>query len=323
MEYRTLEINNLSGRDLNNVNLITKMDVYIVVSISGAGDKNKQKKKTPVDSDGDTNPSWNCPMNFTVDETAANQNRLTLVFKLRCDRTLGDKDIGEVHVPIKELLESSGGAAAEWKQKFVSYQVRKPSGKPKGQLNFSYKFVEKISGPAKVKADHEPVTAYFAAAAAPPMVGTSSPYPPPNPYPPAAGPYPPPKEGGSSGYGPPSVGYPAPAASGYPAPAAAGYPPPPPTGYEYGYGYGYGYPPPPPYGGYPPPPPPAGYGYPPQPGYGYGAPVPVQQPPKKNKFGMGLGAGLLGGALGGLLIGDLFSDAAAYDAGFSDGGFDF
>ena len=29
--------------------------------------------------------------------------------------------------------------------KFVSYQVRKPSGKPQGELNFSYKFGEKVS----------------------------------------------------------------------------------------------------------------------------------------------------------------------------------
>ena len=29
--------------------------------------------------------------------------------------------------------------------KFVSYQVRKPSGKPQGELNFSYKFCEKVS----------------------------------------------------------------------------------------------------------------------------------------------------------------------------------
>ena len=32
--------------------------------------------------------------------------------------------------------------------KFVSYQVRKPSGKPQGELNFSYKFGEKVSNAA-------------------------------------------------------------------------------------------------------------------------------------------------------------------------------
>ncbi|KAA8548920.1 hypothetical protein F0562_000604 [Nyssa sinensis] len=285
MEYRTLDINIISAKDLKNVNLIDKMDVYVVVSISG--DK-RTKQKTKVDRNGGTNPTWNFPMKFTVDESAAQQNRSTLMFTLRCERSLGDKDIGEVHVPIKELLGNIG----DGKMQFVSYQVRKPSGKPKGEFNFSYKFGEKVAG-AAAKAD-EPVTAYPAA----PVAGTSSAYPPPPQY--AAGPYPPP----AGGY-PPHEGYAPPPVAGY------GYPPPPQP--QYG-----GYPPPPPqYGGYPPPPP-QGYGYPPQPGYGY---QPVQQPQKKNKFGLGLGAGLLGGALGGLLIGDMISDAGDYGGGF-DGGFD-
>lgn len=308
MEFRTLDITVMSAKDLNKVNLISKMDVYVIVHIAGSSDKDTQKKKTPVAQDGDTCPSWKFPMRFTVDEAAARQNRLTLVFTLRCERALGDKDIGEVHVPIKELLDSPAGS--DGKQLFVSYQVRKPSGKPKGQLTFSYKFADQVTGPATAKSD-EPVTAY----PAPPMVGPSSVYPPhtyPPPSAPGNAPYPPPKD----------VPYPPTVPVGYPqaAPAPGGYPPaPPPQG-----GYGYAYPPAQPYGGYPPVPPPGGYaGYPPQPqGYGY-PPQQVAQPPKKNKFGMGLGAGLLGGALGGLLIGDMISDAADYDAGGFDGGFDF
>ncbi|CAI9765863.1 unnamed protein product [Fraxinus pennsylvanica] len=308
MDYRTLEINVMSARDLNKVNLITKMDVYVVVSISGGDKKSKQKTKTPVDNDGDSNPTWNFPMKFTVEDAALQQNRLNLVFKLVCQRVLGDKDVGEVHVPLKELLESpaaAGGGGDGKQQKFVSYQVRKPSGKPKGELTFSYRFNEKVAGgfaaappvlpPVATKVeDDKPVTAF---PANPMMAGPSSMYPPPPPvgYPPY------PTAGGNEQYPPQQ-------------PPPGGYPPPPP-------GYGYPQPPPPSYGGYPPPPPP-GYGYPqppPPPGYGYAPPV-VQQPPKKNKFGMGLGAGLLGGAIGGLLIGDMISDAGDY--GF-DGGFDF
>ncbi|KAL2464049.1 Calcium-dependent lipid-binding (CaLB domain) family protein [Forsythia ovata] len=283
------------------------MDVYVVVSISGGDKKSKQKTKTPVDNDGDTNPTWNFPMKFTVEESALQQNRLNLVFKLVCQRALGDKDIGEVHVPLKELLESSaaaGGGSDGKQQRFVSYQVRKPSGKPKGELTFAYKIGEKVAGgfasappvltPGATKVyDDKPVTAF---PANPMMEGPSSMYPPPPP-----GGYPPyPMAEGNAQYPPP--------------PPPGGYPPPPP---------GYGYPQPPSYGGYPPQPPPPGYGYPPPPppGYGYAPPPVVQpQPPKKNKFGMGLGAGLLGGALGGLLIGDMISDGGDY--GF-DGGFDF
>lgn len=319
MEYRTLDITLQSAMDLNKVNLITKMDVYAVVSISGGDKSRKQKTKTPVDHEGDASPTWDFPMKFTIDEAALQMNRLMLDIKLVCQRALGDKDVGEVNVPIKELLDSVSKGGAEGKE-IVRYQVRKPSGKPKGQLNFSYQFGEKTIGgaatappygsamplaPQPGKGDAEPVMAYPA--------GSSSGYPPPGGYPPpaaspaaeAGGHYPPPapypKPEGSGHYPPPPGGYP-------PAPAGYGYPPPP----------GYGHPPPPPGYGYPPPPPP-GYGYPPQPGYGY--PPPVVQPaqPKKNKFGLGLGAGLLGGAIGGLLVGDMISDGADFDCG----GFDF
>lgn len=322
MEYRTLEITLQSGKDLNKVNLISKMDVYAVVSISGGDKSSKQKTRTPVDHDGDANPTWNFPMKFTVEEAALQMNRLVLDFKLVCERALGDKDVGEVSVPIKELLDSPANSAAAGGKQFVSYQVRKPSGKPKGQLTFACKFSEKTApavsappyaAPAPVgKADYEPYTAYPA--------GPSSGYPPPGVYPPPAG-YP--VVEGSSHYPPPPpvAAYPAadgsgsyPPPTGYPAVGDAhkpgGYPPPPPAGY--------GYPPPPPQGyGYPPPPP-HGYGYapPPQPGYGYPPPPPVQQPKKKNKFGLGMGAGLLGGAIGGLLIGDMISDGADFDGGF-------
>ncbi|CAA3014586.1 SRC2-like [Olea europaea subsp. europaea] len=121
MDSRTLEINVMSARDLNKVNLIMKMDVYVIVSISGGDKKSKQKTKTPVDNDGDSNPTWNFPMKFTVEEVALNQNRLNLVFKLVCQRARGDKDVGEVHVPLKELLESPKAADGGWdgkQQKF-------------------------------------------------------------------------------------------------------------------------------------------------------------------------------------------------------------
>ncbi|KAL1548443.1 DNA-directed RNA polymerase [Salvia divinorum] len=337
MEHRTLEIMLQSGIDLNKVNLISKMDVYAVVSISGGDKSSKQKTRSLVDHDGDANPTWNFTMKFTVDEAALQMNRLTLDIKLVCERALGDKDVGEVSVPIKELLDSPAPAAADGK-KFLSYQVRKPSGKPKGQLTFSCKFSDKIATAASAppftapvpagKSDFDPYAAYPA--------GNSSGYPPAGAYPPPAG-YPV-VEGG--GHYPPPAGYPAAEGTGhyppppaYPAVAeASGHYPPPPAGYPVVGGAhkpggypppapaGYGYPPPPPPGyGYPAPPPP-GYGYPPQQSYGY--PPAAQQPKKKNKFGLGLGAGLLGGAIGGMLIGDAISDGADFDGGF-DGGFDF
>jgi len=275
-----LEINVISAKDLKKVNLISKTQAYAVVSFSG-DQRASQQQRTAVDRSGNGSPTWNFPVKFTVDESAARSNRLSITFRIRCERALGDKDIGEVHVPLSELI----GSVEDGKLKFVTYQVRKPSGKPKGELNFSYKWGEKIVGatpPAmevnkasmEVNKDQGPVTAY------PAQVGSSSAYP------------------------PPPTGYAYPSQGGYPSASAAGY----------------GYPPPPQYGAYPQQPPPPGYGYPPpQPGYGY---PPVQQPqqPAKKKFGLGLGAGLLGGALGGLLIGDVISDGFGGGGGCGGGG---
>lgn len=290
MEYRNLDLTVISARDLKDVNLISKMDVYVVVSLEG-DHRGPQKSKSPANRDGGRNPVWNFPVKLYVDEPSAQQNRLTLRFKLRCDRALGDKDVGEVVVPVKELLNSPAPAHADGKATSqpptVTYQVRKPSGKPKGELHFSYKFSDKLTAAADHSAAYKADVAVTA-------------------YPVQAGP--------SGSYG-----------EVYPPPPAGGYPPPPPPGYAYPPPPPAGYPPPPPpqYGAYGyPPPPPAGYGYaqPPPPGYGYYPNQQAQQAPKKNKFGLGLGAGLAGGLLGGLLIGDMVSDAGGYDGG-CDGGF--
>ncbi|XP_061370563.1 protein SRC2-like [Gastrolobium bilobum] len=298
MEYRTLELNIISAKDLKDVNLFSKMDAYAVVYLSG-DTLHPQSATTHVHKDGGTNPTWNFTVKFSVNESLVHQNRLSLEVKLMSDRTLaGDTVIGTVHVPLKELLDNPGDGNS-FRQ--VSYQVRKPSGKTQGSFNFSYKFGEQVAAPATKSAvkKQEPVMAYpppGAAAAGSSSVPYGASYPPP-----------PPQYAAGHGYPPPPQAY-----GGYPQ-AQSGY------GYGYpqqpGYGYpqqsGYGYPQQP------------GYGYPQQPGYGHAA----GQKPKKNKFGMGLGAGLLGGALGGMLIGDMVSDAASYDAGydagFDDAGFDF
>lgn len=107
MEYRTLDINVMSARDIKDVNVFSKMDVYVVVSVTGDPRGSTQKAKTEVDRAGGKNPAWNCPMKFTIPESAARQGKLALVFKLRCERSLGDRDIGEVVVPIGELMDSS------------------------------------------------------------------------------------------------------------------------------------------------------------------------------------------------------------------------
>jgi hypothetical protein len=335
MATRTLELTLISAKDLKEVNLLSKMEVYAVVSLSGDP---RSRQRIQADRTGGRNPTWNATLRFNVPASGAG----SLHVLLRAERALGDRDVGEVHIPLSELL--SGAPDGPVPAKFVAYQVRKiSSGKPQGVLNFSYKLGE-VTQSAAGYAPTPAQSAYTQPPSAYPPAGKADAYPPPSAYPPAAkaDAYPPPTAYPPAGktdvpataYPPPS-GYPP--ASGKPAKAgepvtaypaagpstAAPYAAPSPQ-------YGYGYPPQQPAGyGYPPPPPQAGYGYggyPPQAGYGYQQQA-VKPQKKKNNFGMGLGAGLLGGAVGGLLIGDMMSDASAYDAGydagFDDGGFDF
>ncbi|KAI3953438.1 hypothetical protein MKW92_001169 [Papaver armeniacum] len=223
MAYRRLEVTIISARDIKDVNLFSEMDVYVLASIGGDP---RTQQKTPVHYHGGKNPSWDFTVTFTVDESLAKLNRLVLIFQLKSKKRIGaDRHIGEVHVPVNELLDHPG-------TKFVSYQVRTKNGKFKGELNFSYKFEEKkVSQPANVYAATnvpesssaytvgEPVMAYLAA------VGSSVPYPPPSVgYPPA---------GYGNGQPQPPIGHP-PQQLGY------GYPPQQQPGYAYPPQGGYG-----------------------------------------------------------------------------------
>ncbi|KAL8171984.1 hypothetical protein V2J09_023788 [Rumex salicifolius] len=222
MGYKTLELTLISASDLKNVNFIGKMDVYVVVSLSGDP---RTKQKTPVHQDGGTSPYWNHTLRFTVDEATALNAGWEVVFQLKHEHTFGrDKDVGEVRVPVKELLNNRDA-------RITTYQVRTPSGKFKGELKFSYKATDAI---VQSKAAAAPVKAY------PPTSSSASayPYPAQSAYPaPSQTVYPPPPQ---SAY--PQTAYPYPGQSAYPAPPATGYPY---GGYmapQQQPGYGYGYP---------------------------------------------------------------------------------
>ena len=283
MECRPLEITIASAKDLKDVNLFSKMDVYAVASIKGDPFGATQKQKTHVHKDSGQNPTWNFPMKFTLHEDSLEKNRLVLKIEIISDRSFGDKEIGEVHVPIKELLDSQSDKS-QFKE--TAYGVKTPSGKSKGTLCFTFKFGEKFNAPAKEKAQssnfpvhdkakkhEEPVMAYPAGYAP----GASS----------VA--YPPPHYGAYNQPPPP-----------YQQPYAA----PPPPGYAYS-GYpqqpGYGY------GGYPP----------------VQQPQKPKKNGSGMALGLGAGllGGLLVGDMISD-VGDMAAYDAGYDAGFDDG-FDF
>ncbi|KAF5793963.1 putative C2 domain-containing protein [Helianthus annuus] len=146
MEYKTLDLTLVSAKGLTKAG---KLSIYAVASISDSRTviSKVQKFKTPIHKEGGSDPTWNFPMKFTLNKAASLQNRLTLVVKIKGARMLVDKNLGEVRVPIKELLE---GVDPEGKTtQNVSYHMIGRDGEVKGVVSFSYKFGEKSSSSGK------------------------------------------------------------------------------------------------------------------------------------------------------------------------------
>lgn len=162
MSHRTLDISSISAKDLKlkKVSCFSnKMGLYATVSIDGSS--NSSEQKTPIDKNGGSNPIWNSPMKFTINDVAAAQQ--TVVVKLKAERIIRDKVIGRVCVPMKELLDNYGDSEGE---NHTSYTVVTPSGKAMGVLDLRLKLGELVNyptGPGHGVVDvyqHPPTPAY-------------------------------------------------------------------------------------------------------------------------------------------------------------------
>jgi hypothetical protein len=102
---------------------------------------------------------------------------------LRTERPLGDRDVGEVILPLNEILAGAGDEPVE--AELGAYRVCKVgSSKTHGVLNLSYKLGGVIHPPAAYYQHHaavvktgEPAAGYLAAGAAP--YASAPPRPPP------------------------------------------------------------------------------------------------------------------------------------------------
>ncbi|AEE80391.1 shock protein SRC2-like [Arabidopsis thaliana] len=140
MGTRSLEINVTSAKGLKKV---SKMDVFVAVKLSGDPKcSDHREQRTQAARDGGTSPKWsNDVMKFILDQNLAEANRLVITFKIKCEQRGGvDKDIGEVHVQVKELLDHLGNDKTG--QRYVTYQI----GKSKADISFTYSF----TGPVEV-----------------------------------------------------------------------------------------------------------------------------------------------------------------------------
>ncbi|XP_065638330.1 uncharacterized protein LOC136071220 [Quercus suber] len=160
MDCRVLKLVIQSAHGLRNVNHMTTMKPYAIVSIrDNQNNLHSSEEKTPEDTGGGSNPTWNSPVTFNLDITKAKESSLELVVKLmsfRTDHWFRDKEIGEVRVFITKLLEGFGGKAkadAVVAEKQMSESVMTTDEKPEGTLVFSYKFesVTSVQKPARQK----------------------------------------------------------------------------------------------------------------------------------------------------------------------------
>lgn len=145
MDCTSIDLKVISGRDVKAFNFFQKLYIYAVVSVVDEESKKNQHQKqldpqqTPVDRDGDGNPEWNHTLHFDLKSIGPFDN-LFLKFDLRNEGVVfGNRSIGEVRIPMKDLIEEFHGAV-----RYLSYQVRNSNGHPNGVLSFSYK-LEKMN----------------------------------------------------------------------------------------------------------------------------------------------------------------------------------
>ncbi|XVF58504.1 hypothetical protein PTKIN_Ptkin07bG0071200 [Pterospermum kingtungense] len=112
MDWSFLELKLISCKDLKAFNFFQKLSAYSVASIMIVNEQAKKKEDQ---------------RNHLQQRQKTSINKGGLV----------DRTIGEVRVPLKDLIDEFCGVV-----RFVSYQVRNSDGKPNGVLNFSYKLIE-------------------------------------------------------------------------------------------------------------------------------------------------------------------------------------
>lgn len=140
MEFCTLDITVVAASDLKDVNLFMKMAVYVEVYISSEHEESsKRKRKTHMDRSGGCYPEWNHRFKFTVERTTMFKSFIN--FHLKAESGLGDKVVGVVCIPLRDLLEDSIDNKTSHEIE-AEYQVMTPEGKAKGSLKISFRFGE-------------------------------------------------------------------------------------------------------------------------------------------------------------------------------------
>ncbi|KAJ7550384.1 hypothetical protein O6H91_07G099000 [Diphasiastrum complanatum] len=128
-----LELEVASAKGLKRMNLFRKMKTYVVVGLDSG-----VKISSPTDRTGGHNPKWNAKFEFEVEESLLYQETSALTIEIYCNGWCGDRLVGTVRVLLSHFLNkdtpTSKDAATSKNRMYMSFQVRRPSGDPKGAL---------------------------------------------------------------------------------------------------------------------------------------------------------------------------------------------
>ncbi|KAH6799933.1 hypothetical protein C2S52_000397 [Perilla frutescens var. hirtella] len=129
---RRFEITIVSAKNLPDIRRLGRIKAYAQVSLNG---EYGTMHETSTDREGDTNPTWNFRFVYNIDESYLRRSGKDVVVKLFCERTLGDKLLGQVIIPIESLFDKGLKS-----HNALSYPV---DGTAYGRLYIRYCFEEK------------------------------------------------------------------------------------------------------------------------------------------------------------------------------------
>ncbi|CAM0907366.1 unnamed protein product [Alopecurus aequalis] len=142
MAHRVMALRLVSAQNLKDVNLFSRMEVYGIASVYGDP---RTRQRTQTDRDGARHPTWDPDdtLWFAVPPTAAAAGRSYLHVLLRTERlfSFGHADVGEVFIPLADLLAGACATSGATAWQCASYQVRKVQcSERRGVLSVCYRF---------------------------------------------------------------------------------------------------------------------------------------------------------------------------------------
>ncbi|XP_059070138.1 BON1-associated protein 2-like [Cryptomeria japonica] len=111
------------------------------------------RNSTRVDRHGGSYPTWNDKFHMDVSKCFLQQKGSTLLIQIYTKTLLGKKRVGSARVPYADILE---GFTKPDSIHFLSYRIRSRNGRPRGTLDLSLRFLDKIDqslGPSRPQSE--------------------------------------------------------------------------------------------------------------------------------------------------------------------------